>query len=158
MCSSDLAAAFGCTAIPVSVTDVSEEFMTKRLGNAVETTLPRFKNETYPGAHSYVTDTRHSMFLTSIIVSKEFWHSLSDEDKKYMKEAALYSSKLERKWTLEDSERIANDKNEQLSIGIKSLKELPQEEVKKLKEAAKVVYEKYEQVFTKGLVNNILKS
>ena len=75
-----------------------------------------------------------------------------------MKEAALYSSKLERKWTLEDSERIANDKNEQLSIGIKSLKELPQEEVKKLKEAAKVVYEKYEQVFTKGLVNNILKS
>ena len=31
-------------------------------------------------------------------------------------------------------------------------------DLKKLKEAAKVVYEKYEQVFTKGLVNNILKS
>ena len=102
--------------------------------------------------------TKHSMFLTSIVIAKEFWNSLSDQDKIYMKQAAMHSAKLERQWTLEDAQKIADDVSEQRKIGIQSYKEFAPEEMNKLKEVTKPVYEKYRFVFSDGLVDKIKNS
>ena len=54
-----------------------------------------------------VTDTKHSLFLTSIIVSEKWWSSLSEDLKAKLAQAATNAARLERKWSVEDAEAIA---------------------------------------------------
>jgi TRAP-type C4-dicarboxylate transport system substrate-binding protein len=98
------------------------------------------------------------MYLTSIVIGKEFWHSLSAEDQAVIQQAALNSARLERTWTIEDAEKIATDVEEQQRLGIADYREFPNSEADKLKSKVQPVYEKYEQIFTPGLVNRILNA
>jgi TRAP-type C4-dicarboxylate transport system substrate-binding protein len=149
----DTAEAFGC--IPESLT--TDEFkIDKSEFNALQTTLPRYTNEVDTQIHRYVTNTKHSMYLTSIVIGKKFWNSLDTEDQMAIQSAAMTCARLERTWTIEDAEAIAKDKNEQQRLGIIDYREFSDVEAAKLKDSVQPVYEKYIEIFTPGLVNKIL--
>jgi TRAP-type C4-dicarboxylate transport system substrate-binding protein len=96
------------------------------------------------------------MYLTSIVISTEFWDSLTDDDQAAMREAALISSRLERQWSIDDAHRIANDKDLHESWGI-TFNELNGKETDKLKQNISVVYDKFSKFFTPGLVDGIIR-
>lgn len=56
--------------------------------DAVETTYLRFNGK-------HVLKTNHSMFMTSIVISNQFWDTLTDTQKAAFQAAALYASRKE---------------------------------------------------------------
>jgi TRAP-type C4-dicarboxylate transport system substrate-binding protein len=154
----DTAIAFGATPVSVHTRDENPEAKQVRLTtSAVETTLPRYYNEANPEVHKYVANTKHSMYLTSIIINTEFWNSLSEEDQTAMRQAALVSSRLERQWSVDDANEVATNVDKQREWGI-SYAEFSDAETEKLKKRVETVYDKYSQFFTPGLVDGIIKS
>lgn len=123
--------------------------------DVVHTTLPRYYAEAVRGVHKYVANANHSLFLTSIVIAEEFWNQLSIEDQMHMRAAALHASRLERKWTVEDSDKITNSKEEQAKLGIEEFNQLDENNTQKLKDSVKSIYEKYEKFFTPGLIRKI---
>jgi len=156
----DTAEAFGCVAVPVGVKDVFNDEKDRRSNlngnNAIETTLPRYEKEAKTELHTHVVNTKHSMYLTSILIAKDFWNSLSVEDQDAIKSAAMHSATLERHWTVEDSNKIATSADEQNKLGI-SYSEFDEAERAKLKELVQPVYDKYRQFFTANLLDGIIK-
>ena len=156
----DTAEAFGCIAVPVNVNDkfsgVKDADNNHNGNNAIETTLPRYEKEAKTEVHTHVTNTKHSMYLTSILIAKDFWTSLSAEDQAAIKAAAMHSSKLERTWTVDDSAKIATSAEEQAKLGI-SYTEFADSERAKLKELVQPMYNKYRQIFGVDLVDGIIK-
>lgn len=150
----DVANAFGCEHVKV---DAEEEnrIELNRTVDSVQTTLPRYQAETDATVHAHVVNTNHSMYLTTIIINNDFWDTLSIADQEAMRKAALNSSRQERAWSIEDANKLATDETEQARLGIKSMTALPEAEQNKLKERAKPVYEKYENIFSTGLVDSI---
>jgi TRAP-type transport system periplasmic protein len=121
----------------------------------VHTTLPRYYAEAIRGVHKYVTNANHSLFLTTIVIAEQFWNKLSVEDQMHMRAAALHASRLERKWTIEDSDKITKSTDEQSKLGIEGYNQLDNQEVDQFKHLVRVVYDKYEKFFTPGLVKKI---
>lgn len=161
----DTAEAFGCIAVPVNQKDAfntnktwsdTAEHSNHGGNNAVETTLPRYEKEAKTDTHIYVSNTKHSMYLTSILIAKKFWNSLSTEDQDALKAAAMHSATLERQWTIEDSAKIANSTEEQAKLGI-NYSEFAETERAKLKETVQPIYNKYRQIFGVDLVDGIIK-
>jgi len=99
-----------------------------------------------------VVDTGHSLFLTSIIVSENFWDTLSTELQQIISEAAIAAGRTERQRSIEDG-ADAMVKCEQ--EGIKVVK-VSEEEREHFKQATASLYEKYQ--FAPGLLDSIRKS
>jgi TRAP-type transport system periplasmic protein len=157
----DLAYAFGCE--PQLIVDNGGKEKKDRLKlvkdyDVVHTTLPRYHVEADSKIHKYVTNTAHSLFLTVIIISENFWNSLTIEDQQHMREAAFNTARLERKWSTQDGDKIANDREEQKKLGIEKFREMPAEEIQKLKDSVKDLYFKYKKFFSTGFVDNIIDS
>lgn len=151
----DLANAFGCEYRKVDSDDKQGKLEINSKLDSVQTTLPRYEVETDTSVHTHVVNTNHSMYLTTIIINQDFWESLSIADQEAMRKAALNSARQERIWSVADAEKIATDHAEQARLGIKSMSYLPEQEQAKLKEKVKPVYEKYENVFSTGLIDSI---
>lgn len=155
----DTAAAFGCQPTVVSNKELTTGERDIRVNNeSIQTTLPRYRCEADLDVHKYVTNTQHSMYLTSIVISSKFWDSLNAAEREAMQTAASYSSKLERQWSIDDSDKIAADTAEQQKIGMSHYQEFPETERAKLKQMTQSLYDKYQPFFTPGLVNGILAS
>ena len=68
-----------------------------------------------------MVDTKHSLFLTSMIVQKEFWESLDSKIQNQMKQAAVAAARQERVESIRDGEAA---KQRALQEGIEII-ELP---------------------------------
>jgi TRAP-type C4-dicarboxylate transport system substrate-binding protein len=101
-----------------------------------------------------VVDTKHSLFLTSMIMRENFWKTLSPEVQAVIKDAAIKAGRNERQATIEDGEEA---KKRLIEEGV-NIHELTPEEKADWEEKTKKVYEKFEPTFTKGLINDIKKS
>jgi len=99
-----------------------------------------------------VVDTEHSLFLTSIIVSENFWNTLSPELQQIIAEAAVAAGRTERQRSIEDG-ADAMVKCEQ--EGIKVIK-ISKEERETFKKNTESLYEKYQ--FAPGLLTAIRNS
>ena len=160
----DMADAFGCghESIPEALGTHEDEIAElKTLASKVDTiqtTLPRYSIETNSEIHNHVTNTQHSLYLTTIVINDAFWNSLSIEDQMIINQAALNSARKERSWSIEDARKISEDKNEQEKLGIKSYHELSTEESKKLEQSVEGLYKKYDKFFSTGLIESILKA
>jgi TRAP-type C4-dicarboxylate transport system substrate-binding protein len=154
----DTAEAFGCKATSIRITDRSVEARAARSKMAaVDTTLPRYRTEANPDLHKFVTNTKHSMFLTTIIIGTDIWKEISPEDQVAMRAAALSSAAFERQWTIDQGDAIANSVDLQHKLGF-SFSEFDETEAVKLRERANVVYEKYTQFFSPGLIDGIIRA
>ena len=155
---SDMAKAFGTEPTAIIDAGLLERKQVRSDFDTIQTTLPRYALQVNSDTHPYVTNTRHNMFLTTIVINEEFWNSLSIEDQLLMRKAAFNSARLERQWSVDDATKIETDKTEQEKLGIKSMIEMSEEEIVKLKESSKTVLDKYRNVFTKNLIDDILES
>jgi TRAP-type C4-dicarboxylate transport system substrate-binding protein len=122
--------------------------------DAVDSTVPRLLATVEKTRKRYITDTSHSLFLTSIIVSEKFWSGLSEDLKEKLGKAAFNAARLERQWSVEDVERIAI---EGTKIGVE-YKKLDTSEIEKFKALTEPLYNKYNSIFLPGLVDSIRKS
>jgi TRAP-type C4-dicarboxylate transport system substrate-binding protein len=122
----------------------------------LETTIPRYLAYFAETKKKYLLNTKHSLFLTSIIIQNKFWQSLDADTQAKFNEACLYASRLERKWSVEDAENFAN-KLDHSNIGVE-YSELSESEVEKFKQITLPLYDKYCDLFTPDLINGIIKS
>jgi len=98
-----------------------------------------------------VIDTKHSLFLTTMIMRNDFYEKLSPEVKQVLKEAALYAGRKERETTITDGEEA---KARLRSEGV-NVHDISEEEKAEFVEKTKTVYEKFEPTFTPGLIDRI---
>jgi TRAP-type C4-dicarboxylate transport system substrate-binding protein len=152
----DIVKSFGCEPMVVSNRENSQEERAKRHLASLQTTLPRYQVEADAEVQKYVTNTQHSMYLTSIVISANFWDTLSIEEQAAMTEASQYSSKLERAWSIANADKIASDADEQKRLKIQNYQEFPQVEKDKMKAMSQKIYTKYTPMFSTGLVQGIL--
>jgi TRAP-type C4-dicarboxylate transport system substrate-binding protein len=153
----DTARALGCQVEPMPIRDQSKVILEKGQGAKVlETTIPRYLAQFSNSTKKYLTNTKHSLFLTTIVVSNSFWNSLDKDTQDKFQEASLYASRLERKWSVEESEDFAAKDNHD-DIGV-TYTELSDSDTEKFKELTKPLYTKYKDVFYPGLIDGILKS
>ena len=87
-----------------------------------------------------VVDSKHSLFLTTMIIGDKFWNQLSPEVKAVIKDAAIKAGRKERQTTIEDGEAA---KQRLIAEGV-NIVELTPEEHAEWKEKTQVVYEKFE--------------
>ena len=122
--------------------------------DAVDTTLPRILATVDKTNKRYITDTKHSMFLTSIIVAEKWWSSLSEELKEIFAKAAVDAARLERKWSVADADEvIANAVDHGLHYTA-----LEQSEMDKFRALTEPLYQKYDSIFMPGLLDGIIRS
>lgn len=101
-----------------------------------------------------VLDTKHSLFLTTMIMRDDFWKTLSPEVQAVIKDAAIKAGRREREVTIQDGETA---RQQLIADGI-DVVELTDQETADWKEKTQVVYDKFEPTFTPGLVDRIKKA
>lgn len=99
-----------------------------------------------------VLDTGHSLFLTSIIVSENFWNTLSPELQQIITDAAIAAGRTERRRSIEDGDEAMTKCEKE---GIKVIK-VTEDERDHFKEITKPLYDKYQ--FSPGLLDSIQNS
>lgn len=98
-----------------------------------------------------IVDAEHALLLTSIIVADEFWGELDDNVKQIFQDAAIHAGRAERKESVELVDNIKDECHHQrIPVLVMS-----QPERDRFKAATEWMYEKYESVFTPGLLNSI---
>jgi TRAP-type C4-dicarboxylate transport system substrate-binding protein len=124
--------------------------------DALETTIPRYLAQFTGTDKKFLLNTKHNLFLTTIIIGNEFWAGLDEGTQAKFQEACTYASRLERKWSVDEAEEFAK-KLDHSDIGV-TYAELTEDETAKFKELVKPLYEKYNEFFYPGLVDGIIKS
>lgn len=133
------------------------EELADRLGtdqiDAGECTWPRFYgNGIYQNAKS-VINTDHSLLVTNIIVNTDFFNSLDVELQAVVKDAAIEAARFERKISVDDVEPTQSRAK---SEGVKVIDLTPQE-LEQIKVKTQTVYSEFENYFSPGLVDSIIK-
>jgi len=100
----------------------------------------------------YVNDTEHSLFLTSIIMNKDFFKSHDRDMRGIFAQAAYNAAKKERKLSVEDIPNILKQCEEN-NVEVIHMRE---EEKEKFKQVTSHVYRMYKDYFTPGLVNALI--
>jgi len=134
------------------------EELTDNLGKANvavgESTYPRIYALNQAGVSNYINHTEHSLFLTSILIGTDFWNTLSPELQTVVSESAQVAARHERELSIEDVKLVQARAQ---ADGIEVIK-MTTEEQARFAEATKVVYSKFENYFSAGLVEKIQKN
>jgi TRAP-type C4-dicarboxylate transport system substrate-binding protein len=102
----------------------------------------------------YVNDTAHSLFLTSIIVNKDFFAEFDTDVQEILSTAAFNAARAERRESVAD---IPNILAQCAQEGVEVVR-MSDAELDRFKSVTEQVYSMYTDYFTDGLVNNIRKS
>jgi TRAP-type C4-dicarboxylate transport system substrate-binding protein len=100
---------------------------------------------------AFINDMEHNISCTSIIVNREFWNTLTEEQQAAMKAAGVASAKIERVESVEDAVRIEAECREN---GV-TVTKWDDAEVAKFKAMMTPIYDKYTTYFSDDLVNRI---
>ena len=155
----DTAKAFGFNILPFRIAnqETGQDLVQNEIYEATqtrETTLPRYEAEAYHAGHRHIGVTNHSMFLTTILVNKDFYASLTAEQQAAVDQVSMEVAKIEREWSIADAETLAADTAKHDEMGITYV-EFADTEVAKLKEATAPLYDKYRAIFSPLLIDNI---
>jgi len=123
----------------------------------LETTWPRYHADASE-SQKYVSDTKHSMYLTAILLNDEFMNSLSAEDKDHFYKAGFMAARTERVQSVADAEEIMSSKEKQKALGIEEVIKWSDDEIENLKKLWSPLYEKYENFFSFDILNKIKKA
>lgn len=122
--------------------------------NGIDTVFPRI----YPLSHDKVTktvlDSKHSLFLTTMIIGDQFWNTLSNEVKAIIKKAAIRAGRKERDTTVADG---ITARNQLIEDGVE-VYDLSESELASLKAKTQVVYDQFVSTFPTGMIESIQKS
>lgn len=101
-----------------------------------------------------VIDSKHSLFLTTMIMRDDFWDSLSSEVRAVIKDAAIKAGRNEREVTISDGEEA---RAKLIADGVQ-VHELSDSDRNFWQEKTQAVYNKFEPTFTPGLIDKIKKA
>lgn len=119
-----------------------------------ESTYPRVYALGQDRVSKVVNHTEHSLFLTSILIGTDFWNTLNSELQTVVANAAKVAARHERELSIADIQLVQTRCK---ADGIKVVK-MSKKEQKRFAQATKVVYDKYQDYFTVGLVDQIKRS
>ena len=86
----------------------------------------------------YITNTKHSLFLTTIVIGNNVWEKLSLDDQLLIKEAAQQAADHERDQTIKDSEEFVKNSAKNCA----GLYEFSDEDIEKFKKITSKLYER----------------
>jgi TRAP-type C4-dicarboxylate transport system substrate-binding protein len=124
--------------------------------NVTQTTYPRYHADAHR-SQKYVADTKHSMYVTSILLNDSFWNSLSEQDQAHFTQAGFLAARKERAQSVADAEEIKTSESKQEKLGIEEVITWPEEEISKLKTLWSPLYEKYKNFFGNDILDKIKK-
>ena len=142
--------AVGAIPVPCELEDINDG-VANGLFMGGESAWPRVYPLEQNTFSTVMNDTKHSLFLTSMIVQKRFWVSLGAELRQLVKDAAVDAAREERIESIRDGEQAMQKAREE---GIEIV-ELGEGDKQKFVAATQTVYEKFESYFTPGLIDNI---
>jgi TRAP-type C4-dicarboxylate transport system substrate-binding protein len=119
-----------------------------------ESTYPRVYALGQDRVSQVINHTEHSLFLTSILVGTDFWTTLSADEQQIISLAAKTAARAERTLSIAD---IATTQERCVEDGITVIK-MSKAEQDRFAQATQVVYDKYQDYFTQGLVDSIKRS
>jgi tripartite ATP-independent transporter DctP family solute receptor len=119
-----------------------------------ESTYPRIYSMRQNETATVINHTEHSLFLTTIIMNKGVWNTLTVEQQKIFADAALSAAHVERAESLEDIDRT---RTRAKMDGIQVV-DLDARTRARMQDASTVVYQKLNTMFTPGLIEAIQRS
>ena len=140
----------GADVVPMELEELSENLGSANVAVG-ESTYPRVYALGHDKVSKVINHTEHSLFLTSILIGTDFWNTLSPELQTVVSESAKVAARYERAISIDD---IASVQARAEADGIEVVK-MSTEEKARFAEATKVVYEKFADYFTPGLVEKI---
>lgn len=143
----------GADVVPMELEELSDN-LGKANVDIGESTYPRVYALGHDKVSKVINHTEHSLFLTSILIGTAFWNTLSPELQSIVSESAKEAARYERSISIED---VLATQTRAEQDGIKVLK-MSKEEQARFAAETKVVYDKFQDYFTPGLVEQIKKS
>lgn len=142
--------AVGAKPVQIELEEINEAVEGGRIQGG-ESTYARFFALKQNECCNVINDAEHSLFLTSIIITKTFWDSLGQELQGLIQAAAIDAARGEREESVEDCEIV---KAECIKNNI-VLSELPAKERSRWQAATEYLYDKFEDMFSAGLITSI---
>lgn len=106
----------------------------------------------YDEVTKHLTLTNHMYTPQAVIVSKKFWDKLSADEQKILQEAATETAAYQRKTAREQAAKALDE----LKKRGMTVHELPAEEVAKLRERSKPVFDKFAKEIGEPLVKEVV--
>merc|ERR1719436_1434990 len=100
--------AVGAEPVQIELEEINEAVSDGRIVGG-ESTYARFYSLQQNEACSVINDAEHSLFLTSIIITKTFWSDMEQDLQAMMQEAAFDAARMERKESVEDVELVKDE-------------------------------------------------
>merc|ERR1712060_51769 len=142
--------AVGAEPVQIELEEIPEAVADGRIVGG-ESTYARFYGLAQNDCCKVINDAEHSLFLTSIIVAKSFWGLLDEDLQQLVKDAAFDAARSERQESLEDIEIVkARCLKDDITIAT-----LPETERVRFAEKTAYLYEKFDSMFSEGLIANI---
>ena len=132
------------------IINVSDENAVAARFEGIDTTYSRLPVQKDIKA-KYINETEHSLFLTSILMNREFYDKLPADLQNIVKSSILTTAKLER----EDSIKDGIEVKLQLQKEGKIIFKLIDTELSQLKVSAEKIHKKFDNYFPKNLIADI---
>jgi TRAP-type C4-dicarboxylate transport system substrate-binding protein len=145
--------AVGADVVPMELEELTDSLAQADVAIG-ESTYPRVYALGQNRVSKVVNHTEHSLFLTSILVGTGFWATLTPELQEVVSLAAKEAARYERELSIDDV-LLVQDRCEQDGIEVVRMST---EEQRRFAKATEVVYNKYQDYFTAGLVDSIKRS
>jgi TRAP-type C4-dicarboxylate transport system substrate-binding protein len=140
----------GADVVPMELEELSENLGSANVAVG-ESTYPRVYALGHNKVSKVINHTEHSLFLTSILIGTDFWNTLSAELQAVVAESAKVAARYERVISIDD---VAKTQARAEADGIEVIK-MSKEEQARFAAETKVVYDKFQDYFTAGLVQSI---
>lgn len=147
----DIWKALGTNATPMSMSQLYTG-LEQKVVDGQENPLANLQANKLDEVQKFVTLTGHVYGASPFLISKVFWDTLNESEKAIIKKAALESRDYERKLAQEE-DKVSSEYL--TSKGIK-ISELKPGEKEKMREAVKIIYEKYGETYGAELTNKVL--
>jgi len=145
--------AVGAVPVPIELEKINEAVQDGAIVGG-ESTYPRFYGLNQNEFMNTINDAEHSLFLTSIIVAKDFWNTLDEDLQTEIEDASFSAARAERVWSVEDID-VVKSKCEKDTINVVTMSE---KERGRFKDATEYLYDKFDSMFTDGLLESIKKA
>ena len=120
----------------------------------VDTVYPRVYPLNLDPHVQSVIHSEHTLFLTTMLISDKFWHTLTPQVRSIIKRAAIEAGRKERAETIKDG----RETKERMIAEGKTVVEISQEDDKLFRQRAQSVYAEFADFFETGLLDKIKKS
>ncbi len=141
---------WGAVAVPAPLHETPALARAGRI-DAAETTYPRYWDQGQSEAHRVVSETRHSLLLTMMVLNEDFYQGLSAREREAVRHAAAEAARLERATSIEQGEDVKRRCPER-GIAVVDVAEAQRERFRAL---ARPVYERFIPVVGAGLVKEL---